>query len=571
MPEEYDSFKADQRRFRLWLGGIVAAVVLLAVAGWLARPAYRHFKERRESAQAQTFLAAGNYRNAALSARQALSLNPTNVAACRVMVALADLAHNPIALDFQQRIVLTEPTVGNKLQMAVLGLRYQRPPFPLTAQLLDELAPVATNLASYHVLAASLAVALRRPDAAEIHFEAAVGLDPTNQLDALNLAIIRLESTNATRAASARALLETLRTNESLAVPALRALVADRLMHRDVAAAQSYSTQLLAQAKAALADQLQHLGILQQLKSGDFPARLAAVEQLAQTNAPSVAEMAAWMQANDLLADDLQWLTHLPAGLQSQTPVRLALANAYLQSADWRALRDFVGNTNWGEMEFLRLALEAHAWSQLGEQTVADSHWNAAVNEAGGRFGPLTTLLGLTEDWKLRREQKDLLQLMVERFPRERWAQDALEQACLAEGNTVGLNQLYAKLLSRFPNNAGFKNNLAFTSLLLNTNVSQACRWAEAAYAGRTNDPAMASTYALALHLQGHDQDGLAVLQRLDARFLQQPDTALYYGVLLAATGATNEAAPFFKIAQTKTNWLPEERHLLAQALGRSN
>jgi len=198
MAEEYDSFKADRRRFRLWLAGIIGTLAVLAVAGWLSRPVYRHFKERREVAQAQRFLAAGDFRNAVLSAHQALSLNPTNVAACRVMVTLADLSHNPIALDFQQRIALTEPTVENKLQMAMMGLRYQRPPYPLTGQLLSDLAPVATNLARYQVVAASLAVALRRPNEAEMHFEAAVKLDPTNQLDALNLAVIRLESTNLT-------------------------------------------------------------------------------------------------------------------------------------------------------------------------------------------------------------------------------------------------------------------------------------------------------------------------------------------------------------------------------------
>jgi hypothetical protein len=60
----------------------------------------------------------------------------------------------------------------------------------------------------------------------------------------------------------------------------------------------------------------------------------------------------------------------------------------------------------------------------------------------------------------------------------------------------------------------------------------------------------------------------LAVLRKLDDRHLQQPDAALYYGVLLAATGATNQAAPFLKIAKTKSSWLPEEQRLLAAALG---
>jgi hypothetical protein len=57
-------------------------------------------------------------------------------------------------------------------------------------------------------------------------------------------------------------------------------------------------------------------------------------------------------------------------------------------------------------------------------------------------------------------------------------------------------------------------------------------------------------------------------MQKLDDRALHHPDAALYYGILLVADGATNEAAPFLKIARTKTQWLPEEKKLLAAALG---
>jgi hypothetical protein len=656
---EINSIEGDRRRFwvRLAVTGVV--LLLLAVAGWLARTPYRHFKERRSAALAQSFLARGDYPNAVLSARQAISLNPNNVAACRVMAGLADLTHSPAALDWQRRIVQTDPSTENKLQLAAIALRYQSPPFPLTAQILRELAPLTTNLAAYHVVAASWAVGMQRLDDAESHFETAARLEPTNQLFALNLAILRLESTNATKAVPARAVLDNLRTDATLGPPALRALVADRLAHKDVAAANVYSSQLLACAKATLADQLQQLGIVQQLNGGDFGARLQAVQQQAATNALAVAEVAAWMVANNLAAGEIAWLTNLPPRLQTEFPVRVALADAYLQSADWRALRDFTANGSWEEMDFLRLALLSRAWARLGmaddsladdlrgvmdflqtpprvrqasssrpaaanileadrdfvmpplvtatndlasndaplklnnmrshsqnrelvqrdldaragsqlsaAQIVAHSSWSSAVREAGSRHSALTTLLKLTERWELPREREDLLERIAEKFPQERWAMQALEPLYLAAGNTAGLNRLYARSFALFPQDAGTKNNLAFTCLLLKTNLPQACQWAAENYAGNTNNPVAASTYAFALHLEGRNQDGLAVMQKLDAHELQQPDTALYYAVLLAATGATNEAAPFVKIARTKTQWLPEEKVLLATAAG---
>src|ERR1019366_614004 len=113
---------------------------MLAVAGWLGRSAYRHFKEKREQAQAQAFLAKGDYRSALLSARQTLQFNPPHVPPRPLKGRVRRASPSPSALDWQRRIVQTEPSIGNKLLLAAAGLRYQNPPFPLTAQILDELA-----------------------------------------------------------------------------------------------------------------------------------------------------------------------------------------------------------------------------------------------------------------------------------------------------------------------------------------------------------------------------------------------------------------------------------------------
>lgn len=566
MPDGYDnSIEADQRRFRLWIIGIVLAVLVLAVAGWLARPGYRHFKEKRFQTQTQAFLTKGDYRNAVLSAQQTLQLNPTNVPACRVLATIADLSHSPVTLDLLRRIAQTEPTVENKLLLASAGLRYQTPPFPLTSQILGELAPAATNLAGYQVVAASLAMSLRRLDQAEAHFEAAARLEPTNQIYELNLAVIRLGMTNETQAAQSRLVLEKFSTDAQLGPQALRSLVADRLNHHDAAAAKAYSTRILASSQAGISDQLQQLTILQQLKSADFNSRLHSVQQPAATNAPAAAQVAGWMMANGLLAESIRWLTNLPAGIRAEIPVRLALADGYLQSADWPKLRDFAGEGNWGEAEFLRLAILSHAWSQLGVTAVADSNWGSALTAAGNRYGPLTTLLGLAEQWKLPAQRESLLVRIVEKFPQETWAQQALEQAYYSAGKTADLQQLYARLFALMPKNEALKNNLVFTSLLLKTNLTQAGQWAAELYARSPNNPAAASTYAFALHLQGRDQDALAVMQKLPPRQLESPSVALYYGVLLAATHNAY-AATYLQIARSQGHLLPEEQQLLAGA-----
>src|ERR1035437_10495412 len=103
-----------KRRIKL---ALVALALLLLVAGagiWWGRPAYRSWKQRRLLAQAQMFLAKGDYRNVSLSARQVLSLNPSNLAACQLMAGLAEMAGSPALMDYCPRNAEGLPPPGNR-------------------------------------------------------------------------------------------------------------------------------------------------------------------------------------------------------------------------------------------------------------------------------------------------------------------------------------------------------------------------------------------------------------------------------------------------------------------------
>src|ERR1035437_2607211 len=115
----------EKNHLWIWTAGTLIGLLLLAATGWFGRSAYRHYKEKHSLSQAQAFLASGDYRNALLSARQTLQLNPTNVPASRIMAALADLSHSPAVVDWQQRVVGNERPLENKTAWAAAGLRYQ--------------------------------------------------------------------------------------------------------------------------------------------------------------------------------------------------------------------------------------------------------------------------------------------------------------------------------------------------------------------------------------------------------------------------------------------------------------
>jgi len=554
-----------KKYIKISAAGLIVMVIFAAAAhwGWLG---YRHFKETRNQAQGQAFFAQGDYRNALLCARVALLLNSNNVPACRIMAELNDSAHSPAALDWWRRVAKLSPSITNQLALASAGLRYQNPPYPLTTQILGDLSATAGKRADYHVLSAALDLSLHRMAAAEAEFETACQLEPTNQLFQINLAVLRLGSTNAAAVLdAARAKLKQLSNDPNLGPAALRPLVADRLMHDDAAGALNYSTELLTNAQCSLADRLQHLDILQRLKSPGLLPQLKSVQQ-SSTNAADTARVADWMTANGHSAGAILWLTNLPSSLQTQPPVRLAVVNCFLAQTNWPALRDFTTKGDWGEMEFLRFAFLSHACGKLGQSMIAQSNWHAAVTEAGQRSGPLTTLLQLTGQWGMNQEKDDLLWIIVTKYPRERAASKELERDLFMAGNTLKLNQLCSQLLAFYPDDAAIKNDLAATSLLLKTNLPAAFKLAQAGFDQLPGNPHVVSTYAYALHLQGRTRDGVAVLEKLKSESLQNPSTALYYGVLLSALGENGKAAPFLATAAKDGQLLPEEKLLLAQA-----
>jgi tetratricopeptide (TPR) repeat protein len=563
----------DERAYQIRFMVAVAFLLILFIpaGGWFGWTAYHHIAEKHDQAQAEAFLANHDYRSAVLSARQTLAINPANLSACRIMAQIADLSSSPSAVAWQQRVVAVQPSVENKLQLAAVGLRYQKPPFPLTTQILQELAPAATNVAGYQMLAAHLALSTHQLTEVEGHFEKALALEPTNQFYALNLAAFRLAMTNQANKIAARQVLDQLRTDPKLGPAALRALVVDRWENQDLAGANAYSTELLATPQATIADQLQNLKILQLMKPDRFDSRLGELQDQTATNSAVIGEVSAWMQANGLLSENIEWLTNLPDDMQSQVPVQLALAQAYLQNKDWPSLRVLVAQGNWGDLEYLRFALVSHASAKLGMMDLAALNWGAAVNEGGDRLDVYTKLLELAETWDMKNEQVPLLERIVQQFPGELWARQRLAQHYYATGNTVAMHDLFAHLNTYFPENVDYQNNLAATALILKTNLHQAFKLAEEAYTNAPSNPYEASTFAYSLHLQHRDREGLEIFKKLTDAQLKLPSVALYYGLLLVATGSLDEAKPYLEIARAQGGLWPEEQLLLNGAWQKIN
>ena len=546
---------------------VLAAVLLLATGGVLVGyPKYKQWKHAHYLAQARQFLAQQDYRNAGLSARKAMDANPRSVEACRIMAEIAEAFRSPLAISWRQRVVEFEPGVAkNQLDLAKSALLQGN--YEQADKAIRSVDPGAQNTTAYHQLAAVIAVAGKNIAKADWHFAQAAKLEPDNKLFQLNRAVLRLQATDQRVVAQAQATLEQLYQDPAYRKDALRHLTMAALKDKDFAKAQAFAKELQTDAVTAFDDRLLYLSTLKEGESADFAGYLAQLEESAAKNPDDLYALAAWLLNNQMADESFRWLGTLPAAVQAKPPAAIALADCYAFKRDWPSLQAMLQDKNWGEVEFLRLAHLAHAYREQNQAISAMSEWRAALKASGERLKPLTTLARMATGWGWDKEREELLWLIAQRFPGERWVFESLSDLCTASGNTRGLQKVYATLLVLNPDDVVAKNNFAALSLLLNTQTNKAHQSAREAYGRYPQNAAFASTYAYSLHLLGRTKEGLKLLEGLPPAKLEEPSIAVYYGVMLAATDQLEKAKKYVALAEGG-RLLPEERALLAAAKG---
>jgi thioredoxin-like negative regulator of GroEL len=174
-------------------------------------------------------------------------------------------------------------------------------------------------------------------------------------------------------------------------------------------------------------------------------------------------------------------------------------------------------------------------------------------------------LLRVAAQWNWLGDAEDLLWRLISRYPGEKWARDGLARMLLSDGRTRSLMALYGQEAQASPADLSAKNNLAMLALLLDARELRPHELAREVYLKSPANPFYASTYAFSLHIQDKSADALKVFQRLKPQELEQPSIAVYYGMVLQATGNSNKAKKYLDLA-SKAPLLPEERKLVDRA-----
>jgi Flp pilus assembly protein TadD len=542
---------------------IAAAVLGLFFAAWKA---VEFQARRRLLGRARAALAQGDLRVASLAIRRAHQVSPQDPGVLRGIAELAEEIGSPEAVVWRSRLAEASGSAENRIALAITALRFNEVILADTA--LAAVAPADRASAAWQHAAGSLALRLRRPDAAEAHLARAARLDPANATYGMDLATLRLSSPVPGVAAAARQQLARLAEKPEFAAQALRALLADALLRQDAASALACADRLVSAPGASWRDRVLRLGALRRFHRPEFEGELRALQALATATPGRLYELALWMNANGLAREAAAWIEDQPAILRVNPIAALARAESLDARADWERARAHLEDHVWPGLEFARLAHLARAWRGLGEAPSARRCWKAAVAATGDDPGALMMLARRCQQWGWTPELEELC-WKIAREPRHaRWALMTAFRICRDAGDARGMLRAVRRAAELAPSDAVARNNVASLSLLLGEDPAAARRLAHELHANSPSNANFAATYAFALHLDGETRKGVDLLASLAPDQLKDPRIAAYHGILLAADGDTAAARPALELAR-RARLLPEEQALVDEARAR--
>jgi cytochrome c-type biogenesis protein CcmH/NrfG len=546
---------------------VLSSCIVLLLLGYTSYRGYQVWKQSHGMAMAKAYYAKADMRNTILSLQQVLNTNPRNIEACRMMAGLTEAARSPAALVWRQRVLeLNSKSFEDRLALAQAAIIFQD--YPLATNALAGVADADKKTAAYHNIAGSMALVEGKPAEAEAHFSESVRIDPSNPIPQVNLAVVRLHMTNALDMAEARIALQRVilnSTNASLRSQARRELIVDAMRFNDIPAALTISKELSEQTNSVYTDKLLRLDVLMKTQSAEFKPTLASYQREAATDSAKLFDLANWQMNKLSSADALGWLQSLPMQTRTNQPAALLAAQCQLQLGDWHGLQAAIQPQNWSELEFIRHALVARALREQGLTEASTAEWGVALNSANGQKGSLIALFRLAAEWKWNTEAEQLIWIVVNRYPEEKWATATLSQYLMAGHRTRSLMELFSIMYKRTPDDLEIKNNLAMTAMLLGAPELNPYGLAQQVYEKSPKNPSYASTYAFSLYLQKKYADALKVMQQLTPKDLESPSIAGYYGLILKANGNSAEAKAYLNRI-SRVQLLPEEQALFDQA-----
>ena len=542
---------------------MVALPLLYYGARKKAVPAYRSWREAKLERMTKDFMAAGDFDNALLTARQALRKNQRSLPHWRLAAAAAKAKGTPDAIYYQKNVARQDKSLDSQLELMRLALQHGS--YRDALDMVGAVAPAAARNPEFHRLAAQAYLNVGRRVAAKVHLDSLVSLVPDDNKARLDLLELQVSEDAAGKNANVRSEVVRLAEVPELRVRALGLLLRDAIEREERDQAAEYARHLRREPNLRSEDQVL---VLAGLALGD--AQVADeyrknLQEKVATEPTAVVALAIYFRKSGADGEARKWFDSLDPEIRKHPAVQEAIAAAFLEWKDWSRLDGTIAATNWGEREFMRQAFTAHSARKNGRMADAGSAWRLAVIQAGDSTRATSELLTLVARWGWQSEQYDLVWKLFALMPRN----ETISQQLIAwehqQGRTANLNRIYARLVQFGGDDGMLKNNFAYTSLLLDANLSRAFELARNNYQADSKNPYYTTTQAFALYKQNRPAEALRLIETLRPSLLSEPERTMFRALFRTATGDAAGAADLLEGLKAN-RFLPEERRLMVRA-----
>jgi predicted Zn-dependent protease len=524
---------------------------------------YHEWVQNMHATRAAEGLQKKDYQRAVVDGRRALEFDPLDVEANRTIAKSLEAQGSVEAIAWRARLNIIRPgDVENALSWARDALKFGD--IETAEDALAVLKPADRNGATYHDLAAKVALGKRDVEKAESHWSEAARLDPSSDEYRLNLATLQIRSRSTTVRDAASRTLESLIQIPAHRLTALHALIEDAMNHQEFARARDLADRLVAIPGIPFSERIGRLSVLRDQNAPDAPKYLEQLRDESLQDPEQLSVLLGWMNQNNLPLLVSDWVPSLPPALASTPPVSLAVADAYGRGREWAKLKALVETASWKNLEHVRLAHLAHALENFGSVVAAETTWARAIEECQEQPGRLAILVRLAQAWRWDARAELALRKLSADEGTPLWVLDALWTIARKSADSAELHRLSRLIVKARPKNPAARNNFIRLSLLRHMDEGSTDQLAAALFKDHPTDIACAVTYALSLFLQEKVYDAVETMEAFSAEQLREPEAALYYGIFLQASGDSAKAEGFFALGRGPT-LLREEEELVAK------
>jgi hypothetical protein len=403
---------------------------------------------------------------------------------------------------------------------------------------------------------------------AALHEDTKSGTQPL-ATDEVPLGIVCLQTGTPGDRSQGQGLLAKWASDPKWGAEALRALLADAMVHHDREATARWASELQTHPRYTLGDVPVVLQALADADPARYQATLESVEAKSRSSPTQAAQLLGWLNQIGQPTEAVRWGNSLDPASVRKPPIAPGIAEALRATQQWSDLETTVGQADWGpDLGFLGWAYGFVAASHLGDASRAESLWQSL--NADGRLYPAHALFAGDSlyAWGFPKEAATLLWSAADRPDLAFQALGSLARLYQVQHDAVGQYRAFSRLNAMKPADRDIGNNLAYFAVITDLgSQSHIERIADGNFNSEPGNVAYRSTFALVLVWSGQASRAMSLMEPVSNEWRKSPAVAFAYGAALASVGRKPEATEVFgslnpaSLSPQESDWIRAALH----------